>query len=58
MSADNMTPSPFHQNEYGGTIGGPIFKDQAFFFFSYQGYHQRDSAVLRQHGPGLHRRSP
>jgi hypothetical protein len=34
-------PSPFHQNEYGATIGGPIYKDHAFFFFSYQGYHQR-----------------
>src|SRR5277367_1460346 len=33
--------SPFHQNEYGGTIGGPIYKDHAFFFFSYQGYHQK-----------------
>lgn len=28
---------PFHQNQYGGTIGGPIVKDHAFFFFSYQG---------------------
>jgi Carboxypeptidase regulatory-like domain len=33
--------SPFHQNEYGGTIGGPIFKDKAFFFFSFQGFHQK-----------------
>jgi len=33
--------SPFHQNEYGGTIGGPVYKDHSFFFFSYQGYHQR-----------------
>jgi len=33
--------SPFHQNEYGGTIGGPIVKDHAFFFFSYQGLHER-----------------
>ena len=33
--------TPFHQNEYGGTVGGPIFKDKAFFFFSYQGYKQR-----------------
>jgi len=27
----------FHQNQFGGTIGGPIKKDKAFFFFSYQG---------------------
>ncbi len=33
--------SPFHQNQYGGTIGGPIVKDRAFFFFSYQGLHER-----------------
>jgi len=33
--------SPFHQNEYGATIGGPILKDKAFFFFSYQGFKQR-----------------
>ncbi len=29
--------SPFHQNQFGGVIGGPIYKDHAFFFFSYQG---------------------
>jgi carboxypeptidase family protein len=33
--------SPFHQHQYGGTVGGPIFKDKAFFFFSYQGLKQR-----------------
>ncbi len=27
---------PERWNEYGGTIGGPIKKDKAFFFFSYQ----------------------
>jgi len=31
------TAAPFHQNQYGGTIGGPIVKDHAFIFFSYQG---------------------
>jgi hypothetical protein len=35
------TPSPFHQNEFGGVIGGPIVKDHAFFFFSYQGRRSR-----------------
>lgn len=27
----------FHQNVFGGTFGGPIFKDKTFFFLSYQG---------------------
>lgn len=31
------TPSIFHQNEFGGTIGGPVWKNHTFFFFSYQG---------------------
>ncbi len=27
----------FHQNVYGGTLGGPIVKDKLFFFVAYQG---------------------
>ncbi|MBZ5564251.1 MAG: carboxypeptidase-like regulatory domain-containing protein [Acidobacteriia bacterium] len=30
-----------HQNNFGGTIGGPIKKDKAFFFFAYQGIRNR-----------------
>lgn len=30
-------PSVFHQHQFGGTIGGPVWKDHTFFFFSYQG---------------------
>ncbi len=32
---------PFHQNLYGGTLGGPIFKNKLFFFLGYQGYRNR-----------------
>ncbi len=28
--------SPYHWNEFGGTVGGPIKRNKAFFFFSYQ----------------------
>jgi hypothetical protein len=32
---------PEHQNEFGFTIGGPIVKQKAFFFFSYDGWRYR-----------------
>jgi Carboxypeptidase regulatory-like domain len=39
---ENGKPTPFHQNEFGGTLGGPIIKNHAFFFFSYQGRRFRE----------------
>jgi len=35
----NATPR-FHQNQFGGTIGGPIERNRLFFFLSYQGTRQ------------------
>ena len=28
------------QNQFGGSFGGPIFRDRTFFFFDYEGYRQ------------------
>jgi hypothetical protein len=36
-------PNVFHQNQYGGTLGGPVVKDRTFFFISYQGTRARQA---------------
>jgi hypothetical protein len=40
------TNPPYVQNQFGGTFGGPVIKDKTFFFFAYDGYRQRASAVF------------
>lgn len=35
------TSKPFHnQHQFGGTVGGPIWKNKAFFFFSFEGWRE------------------
>ena len=33
--------APFHNNQFGGSFGGPILKDKTFFYLNYEG--QRES---------------
>ena len=35
------TPQPpFHLNQFGGSIGGPMVREKTFVFVAYEGYHQ------------------
>ncbi len=39
-NANGVLRPPFHRNEFGGDIGGPILHNKAFFFFDYDGLRQ------------------
>jgi hypothetical protein len=38
LSGTPVSPLGYFQNEFGGTIGGPIKKDKTFFYFAYEGW--------------------
>ncbi|HSZ63264.1 MAG TPA: TonB-dependent receptor [Terriglobales bacterium] len=42
--ASNVAGGPqnaFHNNQFGGSLGGPIIRDKTFFLFSYEGQRER-----------------
>jgi hypothetical protein len=51
-------PSPFRQNQFGGTVGGPIMiprlyngRNRTFFYFGYEGWRYTQAAQSRYYVP-------
>lgn len=47
----SKTRPDFHQNVFGGTLGGPVIKNRLFFFAAYQG--TRNRTAMTQNSPVL-----
>ena len=41
FNRDPSPKSPFRNNQFGGSLGGPIVKDRTFFFGAYEGQRER-----------------
>lgn len=46
-----IPPGPYHQNQFGISVGGPIVKQRLFYFANYEGYRQSQSAVVSAYTP-------
>ena len=58
-SSDYFTRSvqPLKQNQFGGTFGGPIFKDKTFFFGYYEGFRNRQGESVPATVPSVAERT-
>jgi Carboxypeptidase regulatory-like domain/TonB dependent receptor len=53
LSATNPFPDGL-KNQFGGSLGGPVLKNRAFFFVDYQGVRQKVGLAVVQTVPSAH----
>jgi hypothetical protein len=45
FNTTDQPKAPFHNNQFGGSVGGPIVKDKTFFFLDYEGQQEKVGVV-------------
>ena len=53
--SDGTKLEDFHREQFGGTIGGPIRRDKAFFFAAFEGITRRFPAAESRRAPSARR---
>jgi hypothetical protein len=53
VSRDSLAKPEERQNDFGGVVGGPIIKENTFFFFSYEGLRLRQPSVQQTGVPSM-----
>jgi hypothetical protein len=51
FNPSNLPKAPFHNNQYGASLGGPIVKDRTFFYADYEGQREPVSVVTNSNVP-------
>jgi len=46
LNAEGTARPTYNRNQFGGTLGGPVIKDRAWFFISYQGTRETNGTSL------------
>ena len=46
LNTENVPRPTYDRNQFGGTLGGPVIKDRAWFFVSYQGTRETNGTSL------------
>lgn len=57
LNSSGEPRQPTHLNQFGGNIGGPLWRNKAFFFFDYNGYRNQASRAVQLSLPGMKMRN-